>query len=447
MLGSIKRNKAVCIMLSFIMLFGFSIAFMAQRTNAASTEGFYVDGTAIKDAKGNEFVMRGVNHAYAWFNDTIETAMKASADMGANTVRIVLADGQQYKPQTSAEEVERLILMSMKYKVVPILEVHDATGKNDTASLNAAADYWIGIKDLLKKYEKYVIVNIANEWMGEWNNGSPWANAYKTAIQNMRDAGINNMIMVDAPGWGQDGPSCASYCKSVFDADPEKNTVFSIHMYGAAGKNASTIKNNIDGVLNKGVPVVIGEFGYKHTDGDVDEEYIMQYCTEKNVGYLGWSWKGNGGGVEYLDLSKDWAGTQLTDWGETLFNSENGIKKTSKVCSIYEDGSTEDISIPDISSDTEDTSSQVSDDSDSQSETDGSSSETDSAADTKDTSSDTSSASGTSKSNSGSGSSDGTTSVNASSGGTDSAANTGASALALVGIALAGAAIAVNKRK
>ena len=54
------------------------------------------------------------------------------------------------------------------------------------------------------------------------------------------------------------------------------------------------------------------------------------------IGWMGWSWKGNGGGVEYLDLSYDWEGTQLSpDWGEKVVNGPKGIKATSKTCSVF----------------------------------------------------------------------------------------------------------------
>ena len=63
----------------------------------------------------------------------------------------------------------------------------------------------------------------------------------------------------------------------------------------------------------------------------------MQYCSENGLGYLGWSWKGNGGGVEYLDIAKDWSGNELSeDWGEILVNGDNGIKKNSKLCTVFE---------------------------------------------------------------------------------------------------------------
>ena len=455
----ISRNRIVCVLLSVLMIFGLFVAVSAQDTTAANTTGFYVDGTTIRDANGNEFIMRGVNHAYAWYKKEIETAIKASAELGCNTVRIVVSDGQKYT-KTTAEEIEMLTLMCMNYKVVPIFDVHDITGNNSTSKLNKTVNYWISLKDVLQKYEKYVIVNIANEWMGQWGNGSGWSIAYQTAIQNIRDAGIMNMIVVDAPGWGQDGGACGDYCKEVFDADVEKNTIFSIHMYGSAGGKQSTIKSNIDGVLDDGVPVIIGEFGYYHSDGDVDEEYIMEYCTEKNVGYIGWSWKGNGGGVEYLDIAVEWDGSVLSsDWGENLFNGENGIKATSEVCSIFTDGSTPEVSIPDAPESSEEESSvidestadsSVADTEDSSVPDDSSVSDSDSSTDSgsDDTQNDSTAGSVSTGGTSNSGSTGSSTSGSSTNTSTnkDVSTNTGASALAFVGLALAGVAVVVTKK-
>ena len=56
------------------------------------------------------------------------------------------------------------------------------------------------MKSILSANKKYVIVNIANEWYGTWN-GSAWASGYKTAIKNMRNAGIHNLLMVDCAGY------------------------------------------------------------------------------------------------------------------------------------------------------------------------------------------------------------------------------------------------------
>ena len=307
----------------------------------SQTSGFSVNGTIIRDANGKEFVMRGVNIPHAWYRDKTETSIKAAANLGAHVVRIVCADGGQWE-KTTRDEIQTIVDICKENHVVCILEAHDATGSNNISDVEKCADYWIEMKDILNENSKYVILNIANEWAGEWN-GANWAEGNKKAIQKVRDAGITNMIMIDSAGWGQYPDSIKDYGKSVFESDPNKNTVFSIHMYEYAGGNATTIRNNIDNCLGIGVPVVIGEFGGQHSNGDVDEETIMSYCTEKNVGYLGWSWKGNNSDLAYLDVSNDWEGTSLTEWGNALFYGDYGVKNTSKICSVYDDSEGEKI--------------------------------------------------------------------------------------------------------
>ena len=98
--------------------------------------------------------------------------------------------------------------------------------------------------------------------------------------------------------------------------------MFAVHMYGTAGKNSSVIEKNLKYATDNGLCVIVGEFGYTHTDGDVDEAFIMKYCQES--------------GVEYLDIANSWDGSVLSaDWGENLVNGENGIKQTSVKCSVF----------------------------------------------------------------------------------------------------------------
>lgn len=299
----------------------------------AAQKGFYVNGTSICDANGNEFIMRGINIAHAWYSSYTETSIKAVADTGANTARIVVSDGKEYT-RTSKDELSHIVEWCKENELVCILEVHDATGSDNVSDLDAAVDYWVEMKDVLSGNEDTVILNIANEWYGSWD-GSVWASGYQSAISELRDADISNLLMVDCAGWGQYPDSILYYGKSVFEADEDRNTVFSIHMYEYAGGSASTVKTNIDNALSIGVPVVIGEFADQHTNGDVAEDTIMSYCQEKKVGYLGWSWKGNNSSLSYLDISNDWSGTSYTSWGNTLIYGTNGIQNTSSTCSVY----------------------------------------------------------------------------------------------------------------
>ena len=338
--SKVVEKKIVSFMLTVAMLLSLTVATIPSLTAEAAsakstTTGFYVDGTKIYDANDNEFIMRGINHAHVWYTGQAKTVITAVAKTGANCIRLVFGDGQVYT-KTTASEMQNVIEMCIDNELVPIVEVHDTTGSNSTSDLQACVDYWTqsDVVSVLNKYEKYTILNIANEWYGNWS-GYAWAKGYKDAIPQLRSAGINNLLMVDAPGWGQDTNGCINYCNSVFEADTNSNTMFSIHMYDDAGKDDSTVKSGIDGVLGKGVPLVIGEFANDHKGNYVACDYIMEYCQQKGVGYIGWSWKGNDTSLASLDIANDWAGSSYSTWGNKLVNGTNGLKNTSAKATIF----------------------------------------------------------------------------------------------------------------
>ncbi|MFF6887978.1 cellulase family glycosylhydrolase [Streptomyces sp. NPDC012421] len=304
----------------------------------AADGGIHVSNGRVYEANGSEFVMRGVNHAHTWYPS--ETGAIADiAATGANTVRVVLSSGDRWT-ETSASEVSSIIGDCKTNKVICVLEVHDTTGYGEdgaAATLDQAADYWVGVKSDLQGQEDYVVVNIGNEPFG--NSGyTAWTDATKNAIGKLRNAGIENALMVDAPNWGQDwSNTMRSNAASVFAADPHRNTIFSIHMYGVYD-TAAEVQDYLNHFVNNGLPIVVGEFGDNHSDGNPDENAIMATAQSLRVGYLGWSWSGNGSGVEYLDMVNGFDAGSLTTWGNRFLNGANGISTTSTRATIYGGG-------------------------------------------------------------------------------------------------------------
>lgn len=328
-----KFTVIVLVVVFVIGLFGNSDCFRMKVVHAART-GFHVKGIRLYDSNGNKFVMRGVNFPHAWFTDKYKTAIPAIARKGFNSVRIVLADGQVYS-KTSLNEIKSLIDICKKNKMIAVLEVHDVTGSDSLDKLNQTVEYWKEMKSALIGNEKYVILNIANEWYGTWDDGNNWKNGYVSAVKSLRDAGIKNTFMIDCPGWGQYPRAILDYGHEVLNADYLKNTMFSIHMYEYAGGNPSVIESNINNVLDKNLCVAIGEFGGYHTNGDVDEDAIMRHCQRKGVGWLAWSWHGNNSDLKYLDLANDWEGKSLTDFGKRVINGADGVSTTSRTCTVF----------------------------------------------------------------------------------------------------------------
>ncbi|MFB7101492.1 cellulase family glycosylhydrolase, partial [Streptomyces hydrogenans] len=312
--------------------------FGAAGAAQAADGGIHVSNGRVHEANGNEFVMRGVNHAHAWYPGETDAIVDIAAK-GANTVRVVLSSGDRWT-ETSASDVSSIIDDCKANKVICVLEVHDTTGYGEdgaAATLDQAADYWVGVKSALQGQEDYVVVNIGNEPFG--NSGyTAWTGATKSAIGRLRNAGIENALMVDAPNWGQDwSHTMRDNAASVFAADPRRNTIFSIHMYGVYD-TAAEVQDYLNHFVNNGLPVVVGEFGDNHSDGNPDENAIMATARSLRVGYLGWSWSGNGSGVEYLDMVDGFDPGALTAWGDRLFNGADGISATSKRATVFGGG-------------------------------------------------------------------------------------------------------------
>jgi len=302
-------------------------------SNAAVT-GFHVSGRNLLDANGNNFIMRGVSHPHNWYLGQTSSLTNIKA-MRANTVRVVLSSGKLW-PKNGAADVANVIGLCKTNKLICVLEVHDTTGYGEdggAASLAEAVTYWKDIQSVLTGQEAYIIINIGNEPYGN-NNATDWINATKNAIIDMRSAGFQHMLMVDAPNWGQDWEFVMrDHAASVLAADPDGNTVFSIHMYGVFD-TPSKIQDYISTFVNAGLPVVIGEFGWNHSDGDPDEDAIMSVAQSYGIGYLGWIWSGD----SYLDMITNFDPNKLTWWGNRIFYGKDGIVETSCEASVYNDG-------------------------------------------------------------------------------------------------------------
>lgn len=304
-----------------------SIVIATQPAQAAT--GFNVSNGRLYDANGNDFVMRGVNHPYAWYKGQ-NNSFADIKRLGSNTVRVVL------DLNVTSNEVTTVINLCRSNRLICMLEIHNTTGygDNSAATLAEAASWWVARKGVLVGQERYVLINIGNEPYGN-NGASGWTDATISAIRTIRSAGLQHTLVVDGPNWGQDWSGVMrTNAPSVFAADTLRNTVFSIHMYGVYGQ-ATTINNYLEAFINARLPIIVGEFGNNHSDGDVDENTIMATAQARGIGYLGWSWSGNGSPVEYLDMTNGFNANSLTAWGQRIINGANGIRATSREASVY----------------------------------------------------------------------------------------------------------------
>ena len=326
--------------------------------------GFHTDGVRLLDANGKEFLMRGYNYSYAWQKNWWGAAFSTAKKYNCNALRIQLSDGQKnLGGYCDANQVSSLIKSCKDNHFIGVFNVQDTGGGNDANVLLHAADYWVGIKNAVIGQEKYCIVNIGNEWMGspgrdcngEWGDYQEnlWSDTYIEAVRRIRSAGIKNTLMIDCNGYGQyadiiwkEGQRILDEDKKYFE-DGKPNIIFSIHFYEKAcywdyeKGVGSRVAHSIDKALSIGAPVCIGEYAYsrKSEEWKMDWETIQDYSKTMNIGYLGWSFTGNGDAESQgLDMFNN-DGSKMYKNGECIIQHPNdGILATSVICSLYEGG-------------------------------------------------------------------------------------------------------------
>lgn len=326
--------------------------------------GFHTDGVRLLDANGKEFLMRGYNYSYAWQKDLWGAAFSTAKKYKCNALRIQLSDGQKdLGGYCDAKQVSDLISSCKDNHFIGVFNVQDTGGGNDANVLLHAADYWVGIKNAVIGQEKYCIVNIGNEWMGspgrdcngEWGDYQEnlWSDTYIEAVRRIRSAGIKNTLMIDCNGYGQyadiiwkEGQRILDEDKKYFE-DGKPNIIFSIHFYEKAcywdyeKGVGSRVAHSIDKALSIGAPVCIGEYAYsrKSEEWKMDWETIQDYSKTMNIGYLGWSFTGNGDAESQgLDMFNS-DGSQMYKNGKCIILHPNdGIQATSVICSVYDGG-------------------------------------------------------------------------------------------------------------
>lgn len=296
--------------------------------------GFYVDGRFLYDRCGERVVLRGVNEMIVWSGGKDGVPEFAEiAKTKANAVRIVwtIVDG-------NASELDTAIANALAQKLIPIIELHDATG--EFGKLGSLVDHWTssGIVAVIKKHEKNLLVNIGNEVGNNSVSDATFESGYKDAITRMRAAGIRTPLVIDGTGWGQNIDQLQSAGPALVKHDPDHNVLLSVHVWWADA-NTQKITNELTQSVSANLPLIIGEFANHAVSGctqnPTDYKTLLALSQTHSIGWLAWSW----GSVKNSDCGNDgpfnmtsngtYAG--LEGWGKEVATSDaNSIEKTSK---------------------------------------------------------------------------------------------------------------------
>jgi len=267
--------------------------------------GFFVYNGQLYDPNGNLFRIRGLNQVH-FDVDSSQAMLKAQP----NTVRYGMwrINTAPTTPNASTYErgAYREHVANGQFTIITDFVSTPADGNVATSGsanatlLSDVVGWWVTNEPTFAPIMNQIAINIANEWgppLGGINNSDPgWASAYESAIPRLRAAGYTCPLVIDTGGWGEDFGDLLNYATAVFNSDPQKNVIFSLHVYSNA---EPALSENILPQLaalsaSQGMVFIVGEFGPGRNIGPaptlVPPGQIIQTAEANGLGWMAWAW-------------------------------------------------------------------------------------------------------------------------------------------------------------
>ena len=277
--------------LLILILFAFDFMIFSQ-----APPGFRVSGRYLYDYNNEKVILRGANAMIVYWDKYGLVNYPELAKTGANCCRIFW--NLDYPTPTSSD-LDKTIENCLANDMIPIPCLWEATG--DWSQFQTCVDYWCSpeIAAILQKYDKHLILNIANEVGNDITEQSLFRSRYNSAVEQIRNAGIHVPLIIDADRWGRNAYSVINNGQYLLEQDPDHNLIFSWHLWdpyywGMGPKD--TIKKVIDLAVAENICFIVGEFGPceqcdKCTATHIEWEYLIEYCHQNEIGWLSWVWR------------------------------------------------------------------------------------------------------------------------------------------------------------
>jgi endoglucanase len=321
-------------LLSFLLL---SLACMAPlaeslRGSAVAVHGaLSVDGNRIVDRSGEPVSLAGPS--LFWGNKGRDEGAAYSADEYYNAAVVAYVRREWNAP---------IIRIAMGAET-PGGYIHDPEGRwrRITAVADAAIDegmYFIAdwhshraeenleaaiafFQRLARRYGD--TPNIIYEIYNEPLNTTDWATVIKpyaeAVVGAIREIDPDNLIAVGTQSWSQDVDKAADNPLKGFD-----NLVYSLHFY--AGTHGQSLRDKAAYALNKGLPLMVTEWGTVNADGDggvAREETLrwIDFLRDNQLSHCNWSLHSKAEGASMLSYGS----APDAEWSDENFSASGKL--------------------------------------------------------------------------------------------------------------------------
>lgn len=267
-----------------------------EETTAGETDSMAlkVVGTSLCDADGNPIQLRGIStHGIAWFPDYINAqGIKDLKDLfGINVLRVAMYTEEYngYCSGADKEYLKQLVRDAVNYAtqagLYVIVDWHTLSDNNPLMHKDEAKDFFAQMSGEFAGQD-----NVLYEICNEPNNGTSWSDVKAYAneiIPVIRANDSDAVIIVGTPTWCQDVEIAADDPLTGYD-----NIMYSLHFYAATHKD--DLRNKMTNALNKGLPIIVSEFGICDASGNgaIDEESAnawLNLINTNNISYVCWN--------------------------------------------------------------------------------------------------------------------------------------------------------------
>ena len=254
----------------------------------------HVEGTLLKDARGETVTLKGVStHGINWYPDYVnEDAFRTLRDeWGVDLIRLAMYT-EEYNGYCAGgdrealkEVVRRGVEAATELGMYVIIDWHILSDGNPEQHQDEAAEFFDEMSRLYGGHTN-VIYEVCNEPNGDvtWEQVKAYA---EKIIGVIRANDAENLILVGSPTWSQRVDLAAANPITGYE-----NILYTLHFYAATHK--APLRLVLERAVGAGLPVFVSEFGICDASGngvlDKDQaEAWIRLLKEKGVSYVIWN--------------------------------------------------------------------------------------------------------------------------------------------------------------